>query len=299
VGSRAAKAGPIRVGIAGWDYADWNQTVYPANPGRGFDKLAWIARFVDAIEVNSSFYRPVRPGVAQTWVRRTETFPAFRFSAKAHRSWTHEVAPDLERAVAETLAGLQPLREADRLGAVLVQFPQRFHWNQANADHLQRLTDLSRGWPLVLEVRHRSWKADGVADLLGNLGMGWCVVDQPRASEASIAALERLTSPVGYVRLHGRNTEQWFRPEAGRDERYNYRYSAAELAPLAATAGKLAQRAAEVFVVQNNHFRGQALANSLQLKHLFEGEKPSCPQRLVETYPDLEPLVDVVRDTLF
>jgi len=293
------KPGIIRVGIAGWDYADWNQTVYPASPGRGFDKLAWIARFVDVIEINSSFYRPVRPTVAETWVRRTEVLPAFRFTAKAHRSWTHEIDPNLGRAVVDTLSGLRPLRDADRLGAVLLQFPQRFHWNQVNADHLKRLAEYCDDWPLVLEVRHRSWQADAVADVLGNLGMGWCVVDQPRASEASIDTLERLTSRVGYLRLHGRNAGQWFRPEAGRDERYDYRYSATELAPLAAIAGNLAGQAAEVFVVQNNHFRGQALANSLQLKHLFEGEKPSCPQRLVETYPDLEPLVDVVRETLF
>ena len=53
--------GQIRVGVAGWDYPDWNGTVYPAGPGRGFDRLAFIARFVDAIEINSSFYRPLDP----------------------------------------------------------------------------------------------------------------------------------------------------------------------------------------------------------------------------------------------
>jgi len=297
--NRPTKSGAIRVGLAGWDYADWNGTVYPPGAGRGFDKLAWIARYVDAIEVNSSFYRPVRPAVAETWVQRTRALPEFRFSAKSHRSWTHEIEPDVRRAVAETLDGLRPIREAGRLGAVLVQFPQRFHWNPGNAEHLERLAELADGWPLVLEVRHISWQADDVADFLQRLGIGWCVVDQPRASDASIDALERLTSPVGYVRLHGRNAKQWFRKEAGRDERYDYLYSLDELAPLAATAGSLAAQAAEVFVVQNNHFRGQALANSLQLKHLLEGQRPKCPQRLVETYPDLEPLVDVERETLF
>ncbi|NIM00786.1 MAG: DUF72 domain-containing protein [Acidobacteria bacterium] len=289
----------IRVGIAGWDYADWNGVVYPPLTGRGFDKLAWITRFVDAIEVNSSFYRPVRPQVAETWVRRTESHPDFRFAAKAHRSWTHEIEADLRAAVVETLAGLHPLHDAGRLGAILVQFPQRFHWNPGNADHVERLAGLGAGWPLVLEVRHRSWRADEVVEFLRGIGIGWCVVDQPRASGASIAALERLTSPVGYVRLHGRNAEQWFREEAGRDDRYDYLYTLSELAPLARIAADLATEAAEVFVIQNNHFRGQALANTLQLKHLFEGQRPKCPQRLVETYPDLEPLVDIERETLF
>lgn len=297
--SSAQKPGSIRVGLAGWDYPDWDGIVYPRRRGRGFDKLAWIARYVDAIEVNSTFYRPVRAVVAETWVRRTETLPDFRFSAKSHRSWTHEIEADVRPAVTATLDGLRPIHEANRLGAVLVQFPQRFHWNEGNADHLERLVELAEGWPLTLEVRHRSWQADEVAEFLQGIGMGWCVVDQPRASEASIQALERSTSAVGYVRLHGRNAEQWFRKEAGRDERYDYLYSLDELAPLARTANSLAAQAAEVFVVQNNHFRGQALANSLQLKHLFEGERPRCPQGLAETYPELEPLVDVERETLF
>jgi uncharacterized protein YecE (DUF72 family) len=297
--SRQQKPGSIRVGLAGWDYPDWDGIVYPRRAGRGFDKLAWIARFIDSIEVNSSFYRPVRPAVAETWVHRTVALERFRFSAKSHRSWTHEIEPDIRPAVAATLDGLRPIHDAGRLGAVLVQFPQRFHWNSGNAEHLERLAELAAGWPLVLEVRHRSWQADEVAGLLQRLGFGWCVVDQPCASQASIAALERSTSSVGYVRLHGRNTEQWFRKEAGRDERYDYLYSLSELAPLARTANRLAEQTAEVFVVQNNHFRGQALANALQLKHLFTGQRPKCPQGLVETYPDLEPLVDVERETLF
>ncbi len=292
-------AGRIRVGVAGWDYPDWEGVVYPRHPRRGFDKLAWISRFVDAVEVNSSFYRPVRPRVAESWVRRTASSPGFRFSAKAHRSWTHEIDADVERAVAATLGGLAPLRDAGVFGALLVQFPQRFHWNPGNAEHLERLAGLSRGWPLVLEVRHRSWSADVVADFLKDLDVGWCVVDQPRASRMAIETLERLTSGVGYVRLHGRNVEQWFRPEAGRDERYDYLYSPAELAPLAQTAQNLAAEAAEVFVIQNNHFRGQALANSLQLKQLFEGQRPKSPQGLLETYPHLERLVDAERETLF
>lgn len=296
---RRQKPGPIRVGLAGWDYPDWEGIVYPRRAGRGFDKLAWIARFVDSIEVNSSFYRPVRPVVAAGWVRRTEAFERFRWTAKSHRSWTHEIEPDLRRAVADTLAGLRPIHDAGRLGALLVQFPQRFRWNQGNAEHVERLAELAHGWPLVLEVRHSSWVAEDAGDLLRRLGIGWCVVDQPPASEASIEALPRLTSAVGYVRLHGRNVEQWFRKEAGRDERYDYRYSLTELAPLARIANDLAAHAAEVFVVQNNHFRGQALVNALQLKHLFTGQRPKCPQGLVEAYPDLEPLVEVERETLF
>ncbi len=297
--TQATAASRIRVGLAGWDYADWSGIVYPRDAPRGFDKLRWIARFVDLIEINSTFYRPARPAVAESWVRRTSEYEGFRFTAKPHRSWTHEIDPDLPAAVERSLAGLEPLRAAQRLGTLLVQFPQRFHWTAGNAAHLERLAGLCTGWPLVVEVRHRSWQADDAEALLRELGLGWCMIDQPQASATSIGGLERVTSKVAYLRLHGRNLAQWFRPEAGRDERYDYRYSAAELAPLADAARRMTRTAEQVFVVQNNHFRGQALANALQMRHLFEGLKPRSPQGLVETYPDLSPCVDPERTTLF
>ena len=86
----AAPRGRVRIGLAGWDYADWSGTVYPARPGRGFDRLAFVARWVDLVEINSTFYRPVAPEVAEGWARRTGATHKPRFTAKSHRSWTHE-----------------------------------------------------------------------------------------------------------------------------------------------------------------------------------------------------------------
>src|SRR5215471_19354928 len=127
------------IGVAGWDYPDWSGIVYPQGSSRGFDKLAWIARFVDAIEVNATFYRPVKPPVSASWLRRVENRPGFRFTAKAHRSWTHEAWVDPRPALEPTLEGLAPLRDAGMLGALLVQFPQSFHWTPDGRDRLARL----------------------------------------------------------------------------------------------------------------------------------------------------------------
>ena len=86
--------GNIRIGLAGWDYADWKGVVYPAGTSRAFDRLAYVSTLVDAVEINSSFYRPVAPRVAESWLRRTERRTEFRFTAKSHRSWTHEPGAD-------------------------------------------------------------------------------------------------------------------------------------------------------------------------------------------------------------
>lgn len=52
----------LLVGVAGWSYDDWKDVVYPAGKRR---KLAFMSRYVDCIEINTSFYRPVSPGLAE------------------------------------------------------------------------------------------------------------------------------------------------------------------------------------------------------------------------------------------
>ena len=99
--------------------------------------------------------------------------------------------------------------------------------------------------------------------------------------------------------MHGRNAENWFKPDAGRDARYDYMYTCDELMELAQPMREMATQAAEMFVIQNNHFRGQALANALQLKHLLQEPRPLAPEDLVALYPQLEPQVTVRRSKLF
>jgi uncharacterized protein YecE (DUF72 family) len=288
----------VRVGVAGWDYADWSGRVYPPGAARGFDRLAWLSRFVDVVEINSTFYRPAAARTAASWARRTADRRGFTFTAKAHRSWTHD-AEGPGSDFAATLEGLRPLREADRLGALLLQFPQSFHDRAAARERIDRLADRLEGWPLAVEFRHVSWESGDVAEWLRRRGIGWCVVDQPRVGRSTARALPRLTGRLAYLRLHGRNGADWFRADAGRDARYDYLYSSAELRPLARLARGLAERAEELYVIQNNHFRGQALVNALQMKRLLQGGAPRAPEELVRAYPELRAEVSVERSRLF
>ena len=82
----------IRVGPAGWAYEDWDGIVYPQPRPRGFDPLAYLARYFDTVEINSTFYRPAAAATARKWAKRVEDNDRFRFTAKAWQRWLTGVA---------------------------------------------------------------------------------------------------------------------------------------------------------------------------------------------------------------
>lgn len=289
----------IRVGVAGWDYADWNGVVYPIPAGKSFDRLRYLAEHVDVVEINSTFYRPALPGTASSWLQRVAQRQDFTFTAKAHRSWTHERDADLHREIPATLRGLTPLLEAGRLGALLLQFPHSFHFNEAATERLERLLEPLAAWPVVVEVRHASWEADEAGHWFLSHNVGWCAVDQPRMARDMSRALPRVTASVAYMRLHGRNAADWLRRGAGRDARYNYLYTESQLRGVCRIIRRMERSAQQLFVIQNNHFRGKALVNALQMKRLLQGELPLAPEGLVLSYPELAPHVRLARPRLF
>jgi uncharacterized protein YecE (DUF72 family) len=274
----------IRFGPAGWDYPDWSGIVYPKPRRRGFDPLAWLARYFDVVEVNSTFYRPALGSVARAWCRRVDGNPDFRFTAKLWRRFTHErdtafTAEDVRLA----REPLDVLAEEKRLGAVLMQFPWSFRRDEQSREWLADVTRALGGLPLVLEVRHESWNVPELYEGLLEQGVGFVNIDQPHFGH-SIRPSSRATGPVGYVRIHGRNYRDWFRKDAGRDARYDYLYTADELAPWAERVKALADEAEDVYVVANNHVRGQAPVNALMLESMLGARKVEAPPQLFERY---------------
>jgi uncharacterized protein YecE (DUF72 family) len=278
----------IRFGPAGWEYDDWAGIVYPAPAPRGFDRLAWLAGFFDTVEVNSSFYRPYPAAQADRWCDRVGDAAGFRFGAKVWRRFTHERAEAYGAAeVAEGRALLDQLQARGRLGAALLQFPWSFRREPAAEAWLRDLFRAFAGLPLVLEVRHASWDAPEVLAELAEAGVGLVNVDQPMF-HGSLAPGARVTAPVAYVRVHGRNWRDWFRKGAGRDARYDYLYSARELEPWVRRIREMSAspRAPDVYVVTNNHFRGQAVANAKMLEAMAGRRPVAAPATLVAAYPE-------------
>jgi uncharacterized protein YecE (DUF72 family) len=312
----------IRVGPAGWSYPDWAGYVYPSRRSKGFHEATYLAEFFDTIEINTSFYNPIRPEHAAQWIERVSANPSFVFTAKLWQRFTHDLlsmsassiaaesaaagasgrdaasassaiaAPSAadERAVR---AGLDVLRAGGKLSAVLLQFPFSFHRTPETVAHLKALLKRFADYPLVVEVRHASWQRPETFGLLAECGAGFCNIDQPVIGK-SIEPSAVATSPIGYVRLHGRRYDTWFSddPEVPSHERYNYLYSTEELTPWSARVKKVAAKSRDVFVITNNHYQGKGVVNALQLISILKGSKVKVPEPLREKFPELEAIAD-------
>ena len=276
----------IRVGTSGWSYDDWDGRFYPERQQRGFDHLAYHARYFDCVEVNSSFYRPPSARAAASWVARTPH--DFEFTFKLYQRFTHDRdKPWTADEVDAYLRGIEPVLAAGRLGAVLVQFPWSFRADDRAFRHLEMIRRDFARLPLVVEVRHASWTSDLALGRIRDNGFGFANIDQP-ASRSGVPPMTLVTSPVGYVRLHGRNREAWFSKTAGRDARYDYLYREDELQEWIERIHDIARASEKTYVFTNNHYRGQAPANALQILSKIRDRPVPVPSPLLEAFPFLE-----------
>ena len=292
----------IRIGPAGWSYPDWAGYVYPSRRNKAFHEATYLAQFFDTIEINTSFYYPVQPEHAAQWVERVALNPNFMFTAKLWQRFTHEAvsttealsvsAPTLddERAVR---AGFDVLNAAGKLGAVLLQFPFSFHCTSETSAHLAALLRRFSDYPLVVEVRHASWQTPETFDLLHKFKAGFCNIDQPIIGRSMQPSAE-VTSPTGYVRLHGRRYDTWFSDDEAipSHERYNYLYSAEELTPWAKRIAQVSEHSRDVYVITNNHYQGKAVVNALELIAILKQSKVKVPEPLREHFPELNNIAD-------
>jgi len=297
----------IHVGVAGWSYADWRDTVYRLPPkmvqldlfgdaqsGRSkhvSDELAFLAQYVDMIEINNSFYRIPSARNAESWVRRAAAKPDFFFTAKLNQDFTHgfQRSKPLAR---EFRTGLGPLTESGRLRGLLAQFRYDF----ADSPETRRLIEWIHGEfadfaPLIVEVRHKSWESPAALEFLRGLEVTVANLDYPTAPDSFDLAKCTVGDPA-YLRLHGRNREAWFSREATVDETYNYDYSDAEINELADRSRSILGDVKELTIVANNHYQGKAVSAALRLKAQLTGRKLPVPPGLVETYPHLKRILE-------
>jgi uncharacterized protein YecE (DUF72 family) len=287
----------VLVGTAGFSYKDWEGIVYPPGLKKRQHPLQFLAQYFDCCEINTSFYGHIRPTTGKQWCELVaDVNPNFEFTAKLFRSFTHAPGAVLQSTSAATInpiaedetnakAGLDSIAAEGRLGALLIQFPISFKNTDENRDYLQSLIERFRQYPLVVEVRHATWDNPEILAQFAAENVAFCNIDQPWLGRA-VRGTEHVTSNIGYVRLHGRNYKEWFQSD-NRDDRYNYLYTPKQLEPWKEKIERLGEKVEKTFAVTNNHYKGKAAVNALELKQMLKRERVKAPATLMEHYPEL------------
>jgi uncharacterized protein YecE (DUF72 family) len=255
-----AGPGKILIGTSGFSYQDWKGPFYPPTI-RDPQMLAYYATKFDTVEINATFYAIPGPRSMEGMLRKVSE--PFEFVIKGHQDLTHQ-RQQAKAALPRFLGALKPLRDAGKLGCVLLQFPFSFPHSPDNLDFVRFLADALRPHPVVVEFRHRSWITDETMAWLRELAVGYCAVDEPQLRNLPPPRAEA-TSAIAYVRFHGRNKATWWKHEKA-EERHDYTYSSEELEEWVTKIQGLAAATLKVYVFFNNHVRGQAPRNAQMLK---------------------------------
>jgi uncharacterized protein YecE (DUF72 family) len=276
----------LRCGTAGWSYPHWNGLVYSKSQLRGgAHHLEFVADHFDAVEINTSFYKPLRPEVSRLWAAKVSHNGRFMFTAKLNRRFTHDRM--LEAAeVAHFKEGLWPLLRAGKLGCLLMQFPWPFRFTPENREWLIRLRRTFHEFPLAAEMRHDSWMMDEALGTFIDYRIAFCNIDQPEYTRA-MPPTAFLTSAIGYVRLHGRNPANSlgaYQRDARRGRQHDYLYDEGELAAWRPRVERLCRSAESVFVVMNNDAAGKSVVNALQFQQMLGCDRNAVPEPLQSRY---------------
>ena len=297
---------------------------YPPSRGRAktFDELAFYAEHFDTVEVNSTFYGQPRAEVTRAWAARTPS--RFEFSIKLYQKFTHPRMfkdrlsgglPDeaaREPALLDALAqptgadvdafrrGIDPLASSGRLGALLAQFPASFKDTPASRDYLAGLLGAFAGYPVAVELRHKSW-SDRIGDtlsLLNTFTAAWVQIDEPKFRFSIRQNYLPNIRGFYYMRLHGRNAAHWWRHEKSED-RYDYLYTADELKEFTETADAAQTLVRKLYLYTNNHFSAKSVANAAMIKRqLGQPLDGEYPPEFLARYPELAGAVKTAAPSL-
>jgi len=298
----------IRIGTCSWADESLSKLWYPKGVSAAA-RLPYYAERFDTVEVDSTFYRLPVEEMVERWAERTPE--GFVMHVKAFAMMTrHPVkleqlppelrddAPTDERGrvdrpprefraevFARFHAALEPLRSTGKLGGILLQFPPYVVHKPVSFEYLEWAQEQLRGDAVLAEFRHRSWLDEenraSTLDFLERRGMTHVVTDAPRMEQAKniVPTVVARTSPIVYVRMHGRNAGTWNVRGRSAAERFDYLYEETELREWVGPLRELASEAEEAFVLFNNNGRSadgsggwiaQAPTNAVMLQKLLD-----------------------------
>jgi uncharacterized protein YecE (DUF72 family) len=274
-------------------------------------RLKHYAGVFPTVEIDASFHALQPAERAAQWLQWTA--PPFVFNVKAFAWLTHHesdprrlpadiaalVPPDVlaggpvrgDRVPEEVLtaawdqfaAFVDVFARAGRLGYVLFQFPKGYGFSPDLFAYLDAWAPYLRTWPVAIEIRHKDWlyrrHREAFLGYLRDHRYAYVIPDLVQAQYLPPPDLE-VTAGWSVVRFHGRSGALLKR-RASTDEAYDYSYSSDELREWAGKARVLADQVRTLYLMFNNHARGQAARNGQEtLDILRRGLNPPPDRRI-------------------
>ena len=237
-------AGEFLLGCSGWNYADtadkggWTGVFYPDSNTK---RLRYYSQFFNTAEMDSTFYEKFYTNMTKgTFIGMAKATPeTFQFSIKVPETITHKKRLNVKQGAMtdfeEFLDKISPLKNSNKLGAVLIQLPPSFTVNE------------------------------GPWDMLKHYNIAAVMTDSPSQENLQfLSDVTITTASHSFIRFHGRNTTQghyW----------YNYLYTKEELKPWVEKVEQVKKETKVLRVYFNNHYGGKALVNALQFKEMTCG----------------------------
>ncbi|MHA2405851.1 MAG: DUF72 domain-containing protein [Candidatus Hermodarchaeia archaeon] len=241
----------IYLGTAGWKYEDWVGSFYPSKK----HQFTYFSKIFNTAEINSTFYNFPSRKVVESWSRAPEEF---LFTAKVPQDITHKlrlkVSKGADQRMQEYLQLMSPLRDAQRLGPLLIQLPPSFD-NEEYEVLDAFLQTLPKEWEFAVEFRHLSWMIDDTFSLLRRHQVAYCIVDEPL-----LPPRIEVTAPFAYIRWHGHGKKLW----------YYYLYNQEELESWVPKIRETETKTPKnIYGYFNNHWHGFAARNCVEMMELL------------------------------
>jgi len=304
-------AGKILVGTASWSDPGFVERWYPKKMPAG-ERLSWYAQHFDLVEVNSTFYSVPEPRMVERWCAATPN--EFTFDVKLHQLFSFHstpaklLPPDLQRRAETDARGnvkstphlqeamlksfLRPMsiiRNAGKLGVLLLQLSPAFSPRKHRLKELEPLIDMLSGYELAIEFRNRNWaigdQLQPTIDFVREHRAIFVNVDAPASDHFTVmpSDVDEVTNPkTAYLRLHGRNAKAYITGKTVA-ARFDYDYKDKEIAEVAERSTKLAREARDVHVIFNNNNLDYAPRAALRLRKAL-GQIVKTPAETLELF---------------
>lgn len=275
--------GELLLGCSGWNYGDtpdkggWVGIFYP---DRNTKRLRYYSQFFDTAEMDSIFYEKFYSHMTKgTFIGMVKATPEnFQFSVKVPEIITHRKRLEVGKGAITDfeifLDKTSPLKNSDKLGAILLQLPPSFTVNDFK--NIERFLDkLPSGYHYAVEFRHPSWKTEGPWDMLKHYNIAAVMTDSPAKENLEFLSEVTVTSADhSFIRFHGRNTKGHYW--------YDYLYSKEELRPWVKKIEEVKKQTKVLRAYFNNHYGGSAVINALQFKEMLGNKLSENERNIIE-----------------